>query len=345
MMLKYLVFLVIEEGSWACCARRGLLIGHAGLHEKSTKFPCIHTAVHTQPWADLELFLAVAESGSFSSAARRLRVTQPTVSRRVQALEAALGLPLFRRDADGAHLTAAGERLLPSAQQMSRWANELGRAAADVSNEPEGVVRIATAPGLAHDFFVPFARDLRKRLPDVTLEILAGIETIDLSRGQAEIALRSRRPTQPDLTCVARIAVRLGVFVLETLRAKTHASAHPRRRRLGDLVIAARAPHTAPGARGVDPGFRPSFASNDFVVQRRAVAEGLGAMILPATQHADDPYPPLVELPLELPLPEGELFIVCAKSMRARATGRERDRLLVRAPGDDRGREARTARE
>jgi DNA-binding transcriptional LysR family regulator len=273
--------------------------------------------VHTQPWADLELFLAVAESGSFSSAARRLRVTQPTVSRRVQALEAALGLPLFRRDADGAHLTAAGERLLPSAQQMSRWANELGRAAADVSNEPEGVVRIATAPGLAHDFFVPFARDLRKRLPDVTLEILAGIETIDLSRGQAEIALRSRRPTQPDLTCVARIAVRLGVFASKRYARKLTPPLTPAD--VDWVTWSSPLEHLTPRPEleALIPGFRPSFASNDFVVQRRAVAEGLGAMILPATQHADDPYPPLVELPLELPLPEGELFIVCAKTMRA----------------------------
>jgi DNA-binding transcriptional LysR family regulator len=273
--------------------------------------------VHTQPWADLELFLAVAESGSFSSAARRLRVTQPTVSRRVQALEAALGVPLFRRDADGAHLTAAGERLLPSAQQMSRWANELGRAAADVSSQPEGVVRVATAPGLAHDLLVPFARDLRKRLPDVTLELLTGIETIDLSRGQAEIALRSRRPTQPDLTSVARIAVRLGVFAAKRYARKLTPPLRPSD--VDWITWSAPLEHLSPRPEleALIPGFRPAFASNDFVVQRRAVAEGLGAMILPATRDADEPYAPLVELPLDLPLPEGELFIVCAKAMRS----------------------------
>ncbi len=273
--------------------------------------------MHTQPWADLELFLAVAESGSFSSAARRLRITQPTVSRRVQALEAALGLPLFRRDADGAHLTAAGERLLPSAQQMARWANELGRSAATVSNEPEGVVRIATAPGFAHDFLVPFARDLRRRLPDVRLELLSGIDTIDLSRGHAEIAVRSRAPTQPDLACVARVAVRLGVFASKRYARKLVPPLAPAD--IDWVTWSAPLEHLTPRPELEDliPGFRPAFASNDFVVQHRAVAEGLGAMILPATRHPDEPYPPLVELPVELPLPRGELFVVCAKAMRA----------------------------
>jgi DNA-binding transcriptional LysR family regulator len=273
--------------------------------------------VHSQPWADLELFLAVAESGSFSSAARRLRITQPTVSRRIQALEAALGLPLFRRDADGAHLTAAGERLLPSAQQMARWANELGRSAASVSDEPEGVVRIATAPGFAHDFLVPFARDLRQRLPEVRLELLTGIETIDLSRGHAEIAVRGRRPTQPDLACVARIAVRLGVFASKRYARKLTPPLAPAD--IDWVTWSAPLEHLAPRPEleALIPGFKPVFASNDFVVQHRAVAEGLGAMILPATRDAYDPYPPLVELPLELPLPEGELFVVCAKAMRA----------------------------
>ena len=65
------------------------------------------------------------------------------------------------------------------------------------------------------------------------------------------------------------------------------------------------------------PGFRPAFASNDYVVQERAVAEGLGAMISTVTRHADAPYAPLVELPVDIPLPKGELHIVCAKTMRA----------------------------
>lgn len=225
-------------------------------------------------------------------------------------------MPLFRRDADGAHLTAAGERLLPALQQMARWANELERAAADVDNEPAGVVRITTMPNLAHEFFVPFARDLRERLPEIRLEILSGLETIDLSRGHAEIAIRSRRPTQPDLACVARIVVRLGVFASKAYAERLKPPLIPAD--LDWITWSAPLEHLTPRPEleALIPDFRPSFASNDHVVQRRAVAEGLGVMILPAIRYPDEPYAPLVEVPLELPLPEGELFVVCAKTMR-----------------------------
>src|SRR5262249_4502770 len=71
-----------------------------------------------------------------------------------------------------------------------------------------------------------------------------------------------------------------------------------------------------PELEALIPGFAPSFASNDYIVQQRAVAEGLGAMILPATRSGDEPYGELVELDVKLPLPVGEMFVVCAKTMR-----------------------------
>ena len=78
-------------------------------------------------WDDARLFLAIAETGSFSGAARRLRIGQPTVSRRLAALEYAVGATLFRRSVDGAALTAAGERLVLPAKKMAEWAGELHR--------------------------------------------------------------------------------------------------------------------------------------------------------------------------------------------------------------------------
>jgi DNA-binding transcriptional LysR family regulator len=275
--------------------------------------------MHT-PWADWELFLAVAERGSFTGAAAALGLTQPTVSRRIVALEEHLGRPLFRRDVDGAHLTAEGERLLASAEQMARWAGELERTAENWTDQPEGVVRITAAPGLAHDVLVPFARNLKQTLPDIRLELFAGIETIDLSRGQAEIAVRTRKPTQPDLMLVASIRVRLGVFVSKSYAARLAARSTPLTAAEIDWVSwSAPLEHLTPRPEleALIPGFRPAFASNDYIVQQRAVAEGLGAMIQPAVRHADEPYAPeLVELPTGLTLPTGEMFVVCAKTMR-----------------------------
>lgn len=273
--------------------------------------------MHT-PWQDLEVFLEVAARGSFSAAAAALGLTQPTVSRRIAGLEEHFGRPLFRRDVDGAHLTAEGERLLPAAEQMARWASELGRAAESFDDTPTGVVRITAAPGLAHDFVVPFARDLKKSLPELRLEVMAGIEHIDLSRGQAELAIRSRKPTAPDLMLAATITVRLGVFASKSyakrLKKKPLSPSD-----LDWVSWSSPLEHLAPRPEleAMIPGFVPSFASNDYIVQQRAVAEGLGAMILPAVRTGDEPYRErLVELDVKLPLPVGEMFVVCAKTMR-----------------------------
>src|SRR5262245_53612556 len=95
------------------------------------------------PWDDLQLFLAVAEARSLSGAARRLRVTQPTVSRRIAELEATLGEPLFSRAVDGVEITSFGERLVEPARRMAEWASEVERAAERAETAPRGVVRIA----------------------------------------------------------------------------------------------------------------------------------------------------------------------------------------------------------
>jgi DNA-binding transcriptional LysR family regulator len=271
--------------------------------------------MYTQ-WGELELFLVVAEAGSFSAAARMLKTTQPTVSRRVAALEEHLGRPLFRRDVEGAHLTAEGERLLPAAQQMARWAGELSQLASGWEDKPEGRVRIAAPPGFAHDFLVPFARELRSRAPGLVVEVLAGIEHLDLSRGQAELALRTRAPTQPDLEAVLTVGVDLGVFASADY-ART-VGCNPRLEHIAWVTWAPPYEHLPPRPQleKMIPGFVPGFASNDYIIQLRAVSEGLGAMILARVQ---DPYrrePPLVELEVQLPLPRQEMYVVCAKTMR-----------------------------
>lgn len=272
------------------------------------------------PWADLELFLAIAETGSFSGAARRLRVTQPTVSRRVAALEELLGRPLFLRNVEGARLTPEGERLLPAAEQMARWAAEVQRSMASWSDALEGVVRIAAPPGIAYDTLVPLARRLRDELPGIRIELLTGIEHIDLTRGQADLAVRTRAPAQSDLMVPFAARTELGVFVsgdyARRLRRRCRAPFS-----IADIDwITWSYPNEhlppRPQLEQLIPDFRPAFASNDYLAQQRAVALGLGAMILPRTHHPHQSTGRLVELPVTLPLPTAEVYVVCAKTMR-----------------------------
>ncbi|HMR74923.1 MAG TPA: LysR family transcriptional regulator, partial [Polyangiaceae bacterium] len=144
------------------------------------------------PWDDIQLFLAVAEGGSLSAAARKLGVGQPTVSRRIAALEAQLSERLFERSADGTTLTAAAEQLLAPARRMAESAGELMRGAERGDAAPQGVVRLTAPPGIAFDFVAPFAASLRSRLPAVRLEVRSSIQYLDLSRREADLALRMR---------------------------------------------------------------------------------------------------------------------------------------------------------
>lgn len=271
------------------------------------------------PWEDLEIFLTVAEEKSFSAAARRMGLTQPTISRRIGALEQRLERALFRRDVEGAHLTEEGATLHPAALEMARFARELGTVAESFDDRPAGVVRCVAPPGTALELLVPFARDLKDTLPDIDLHVISAVDYLDLSRGQAELALRATRPTQPDLEVLVHARIPMGVFT-----SKSYAKRLSKRgfaltpRELDWIAWAYPNEHVEPNPTlgKIIPQFRPAFASNDYNVQCRAVSEGLGAMILPRTRHPDQPYGAFVELDIGLKLPPTDVYLVCAKTMR-----------------------------
>jgi DNA-binding transcriptional LysR family regulator len=171
-------------------------------------------------WEDVRLFLAVVDTGSFSKAARHLRIGQPTISRRMAALEEQLSEALFLRGVGGAALTAAGERLVPAARRMAESAGELARTIAGREARPEGVVRIAAPPGFAWEFLAPFARHVAKVEPGLRLQVLSSIEYLDLARGDADLAVRGRKPNQRDLTWRVGLEVRAAAFATKDYVAR-----------------------------------------------------------------------------------------------------------------------------
>ncbi|MCI0570369.1 MAG: LysR family transcriptional regulator, partial [Myxococcaceae bacterium] len=266
-------------------------------------------------WEDLRLFLAVAETGSLSAAARQLRVGQPTVSRRLAELEEELGYALFRRSAGGAVPTTEGERLLVPAKKMAEWAGEATRTAARGQSAPEGVVRIAAAPGVAFDFLAPFAGWLKGRHPRIRIELLTSVHLLDLARGEADLALRNRAPTSQDLKVVATLHHDVAAFA-----SKDYAARLPRRYGLADVDWVAWAPPYEnvppnPQLEALIPNFRPSFTSDNFLVLFRAVECGLGATVLGKQRHRFSRPTPLVPLELDLgPHQRSAMHLVCAKS-------------------------------
>lgn len=236
-------------------------------------------------WDDARIFLAVVEQGSLSGAARHLGVAQPTISRRLAALEATLGEALFARGVGGAALTPYGERLVVPAKRMAEGAAELSRVAEGRDVSLEGSVRITAPPGVAFEFVAPFAAAMRAKLPGLHLEVVATTRYVDLSRREADLALRLKKPDQRDLTCVATVRDEAVPFVARAVAERLGPSPKP-----ADVDWIAWAPpldemQPNPMLQKMIPGFRPSFASDDFLVQLRAAEVGLGAMFLGRAKH------------------------------------------------------------
>lgn len=231
-------------------------------------------------------------------------------------MEERLGTQLFRRGKQGAALTDDGARLLPAAEQMARWAGEFGRLAAGAQEEVAGVVRVAAPPGLAVAFMAPFAVLARERLPEIRIEVLASIEHVDLSRGAAELAVRTRSPREPELMTMWTGRVELGVFASPDYVATL--PEHPTPAQVDWITWAFPYLHLEPRPflERLVRDFAPVFASDDFLVQKSAVIHGVGAMILERTSHPLARNLGLVEIDLGLNFPGGELHLVCAKSMQ-----------------------------
>ncbi len=236
-------------------------------------------------WADIRVFLAVAETGSISAAARRLSVGQPTVSRHIADLEYRIGARLFLRAATGASLSAAGERLVAPARKMAEWAGEVSRAASSAERAPEGIVRVTAAPGVAFEVGAPFAAWVREKLPKIRIELLASTHYLDLGRGEADLALRMRKPNTPDLVTVETLEHTVGVYV-----SKRYPKKLPKKPALADLDWIAWAPpfhQTTPNPEleAAIPGFTPIFTADDYLVQLSALDAGVGAMVLGDVKH------------------------------------------------------------
>jgi DNA-binding transcriptional LysR family regulator len=150
-------------------------------------------------WDDLRLFLAVARAGSLGVAARRLGLDTSTVSRRLAGLEEELGARLFERTRQGLVATRLAELGLPALEVMEAAQGRFARDISGAERAVEGVVRLSAAPGLAQDFVAPILVKLHARHPRLRIEIDASARVIDLSRHEADVALRSVPPEGADL--------------------------------------------------------------------------------------------------------------------------------------------------
>ncbi len=243
-------------------------------------------------WDDLRYFLAVVDTGSLTGAARKLRVEHTTVARRVDALEHSLGLRLFDRLPRQWQLTAEGENLVPGVRRLEDEALSLQRVAVGVA-PLSGTVRISTPPVMASHLLVPQLAPLSTRLPGICLEVVGEVREANLSRREADIALRMSRPKASGLAARPLVEIGFALYASRDYLAR-HGTQHwtfvGYEESLLDMPQQQWLDKTAAG--------RPfAFRTNDLSALFQAVRAGLGVGVLPHFLARNDPVLALIPSP------------------------------------------------
>lgn len=156
-------------------------------------------------WNDLRYFLAVARSGSTLSASRNLKVAQATVSRRIAALEEALGTALFLRSPSGYTLSVRGEAMLPMAEAVECEVAVLQNSVAAEGRRLSGRVRVTTVESAANVWLMPALASFRVKHPEVVAEIIVDDRALDIAKGEADIAIRFGNAPEDESLVIRRI--------------------------------------------------------------------------------------------------------------------------------------------
>jgi DNA-binding transcriptional LysR family regulator len=290
---------------------------------RSAKKPAKPTGTSTAEyfrWDDVQLFLALLRGGSLQIGGRALKIDASTASRRLANLEKVLGVALFSRSRDGLTATDYAEQLRPYAESMEVAAVSFANGAESFERLAQGVVRVSCPPGLADAFVLPALPALQQRFPAITVEIDAQIAVADLARREADIALRTIRPTGSVLLAKKVFATRsviagsadyvrkLGIIKKWSDATFIQLSANlahiPHARWLRDFV----------------PTATIAMVANNFPTQIAAAGRSLGLAVLPRPYL--DVYD-LVEIRVAAPLtlaleslPVDELWLVADPSVR-----------------------------
>src|SRR4051812_17139616 len=150
-------------------------------------------------WDKLKVFHAAAEAGSFTHAGERLGLSQSAVSRQVSALESDLSVSLFHRHARGLILTEQGELLYRTAHEVFMKLEAARTKLTDSRERPNGELKVSTTPGIGIHWLLPRLGEFLDLYPDIRITMITTDEELDLAMREADVAVRLRQPTQPDL--------------------------------------------------------------------------------------------------------------------------------------------------
>jgi DNA-binding transcriptional LysR family regulator len=271
-----------------------------------------------QGWQDIPVFLAVYRYRTLAAAAQRLGLDTSTASRRIAALEAELDVRLFDRTRGGFTPTRAAEQVLAAAEAMEAAHARLTRDASEVEAAAEGIVRVSTAPGISSVFVAPALPKLRKAHPKLSIELDASVVPRDLTRHEADLALRSIKLSGAELVAT-KLATTLWVCACAPgLIKKPLARWDALPWVTWDRDLASF--HVSRWLAQRVPQADVALRTSDFASQLTAAANGLGLVMAPLAYLAPTK---LVPAPISLALradaaawPTDDLWLVGHRALR-----------------------------
>ncbi|TAL97778.1 MAG: LysR family transcriptional regulator [Paraburkholderia sp.] len=266
-------------------------------------------------WNDMRHFIALAEAGTLSGAARKLQVDHATVARHIAALELALGETLVDRLARRWQLTDTGREVASVAEGMQAQAHALERAVRARKTTARARVTVSAPPTFASAFLAPRIAGLGLRHPELELILLGNPSFISLGRQEADIAVRLSRPTE--MTSVAR---RVGHVAYALYAAPGYQDLPPEAWQF--IAYDPSLDHVPEQVWLYDfaDGRRIRFRSNDLTSQLAAVREGLGIAALP--RFFADADGGVIALPTDGKKLSRDIYLVAHADMRRHAAVR-----------------------
>lgn len=285
-------------------------------------------------WDGLRFFIAVAEAGSLTAAAKSLATNQPTVGRQIDKLEQQLGLKLFQRSVKGLSLTEEGVRLLEQSRAIEAQFIRLERG---LTGAPGlgGTVRLALPEGLCLEVLTPRLPEFYAAHPDIRLILNVSANSADLTRGEADMAVRLYRPSEASLVVKKLGDMTMGLYAskayLERWGTPSSVSELARHRVIGYGDRLAGLEENRWLLAHAKPELQV-LRSDSTSTRLRATLAGVGIAIQPQRFSLSNPQ--LQQLLADVVLPAHEMWLVYHQDLRELARVRALAEFIVASLAD-----------
>jgi len=273
----------------------------------NTKNDCID-------WDDLKHFLALSRHGSVRAASDKLGVSHSTVARRIEAFEKRLGARLFDRSPGGYAITSAGEEVLAVAEQIESEIHGLERRIAGRDQQLSGNIRVTMVDALGTHLLMPHLAEFSKLYPDIALEVVITYEPLDLSKREADVALRITQKPPEQLIGKRLVTIYSAAYASEEYIKKHDLNSGSTARWI-DYVK--RSDYPAWVKKSDYPHIPSKNVFESVLLRFEAAKAGIGMGMLPC--FMGDPEPTLQRLPPGVARPTYDLWLLTHTDMRTTA--------------------------